>query len=31
MQIVTGAHVYTSNGEKLGHVDRVVMDPQPKR
>jgi uncharacterized protein YrrD len=31
MQIVTGAHVYTANNEKLGHVDRVVIDPHSKQ
>jgi uncharacterized protein YrrD len=30
MQIVSGAHVYTANNEKLGHVDRVVVDPHTK-
>jgi uncharacterized protein YrrD len=31
MQIVTGANVYTARNEKLGHVDRVVVDPQSKK
>jgi uncharacterized protein YrrD len=31
MQIQTGAQVYTSTGEKLGHVDRVVIDPHTKK
>src|SRR5258705_2271535 len=31
MQIVTGANVFTANNEKLGHVDRVVIDPQTRK
>ncbi len=31
MQIETGAHVYNANNEKLGHVDRVVVDPHTKK
>ena len=31
MQIVTGTNVYTANNEKLGHVDRVVVDPQTRK
>src|SRR5205085_12489883 len=31
MQIVTGANIYTATNEKLGHVDRVVVDPQTKK
>jgi uncharacterized protein YrrD len=31
MQIETGANVYTSSGEKLGHVDRMVIDPHTKK
>jgi len=31
MQIVSGAHVFSPSNEKIGHVDRVVIDPQTKK
>jgi uncharacterized protein YrrD len=31
MQFENGAHVHTSKNEKLGHIDRVVLDPITKK